>query len=254
MSTATQEKPASRYRARQGDAMAALGTVPADWRTVAFHIAGDGEARSIAWEFPADYVHVDTIYGEADEVGPDDWTSCQLCGHPIKNDYWIQCDRLRILMRVGSECVENYSHALTPADRDRFAMAKRAHANPEEVARVQKVMAEKGWEYKKAVVAVRAWRRAETAWTKRHPAPSSELRARHQQEKDAYWKIRKAHDKKTGRALAWRYWLEHRVTEYAHPMAPLQLCWTQNRSKQIRESVARALKKKGYSTEDLANA
>lgn len=236
-----QRKVGTAFQVRQGNVLDALGTKAKDWRVCDFSIYKD----AICWALPDGYEHVDTIYSTVDNFDLDGWTACQICGHPIKNEYYIRCDRKRYVMRVGSECFESYVYALTPEERTKWTLAKRAHVNPSEVARVLKTMSDKGWSIDKALIAVRAWKRAEKAFDKRYPMPDAELNRRHNEVKAVYWDMRKDRDDSYQRVQAWKYWMFNRVTDYATPGVSLLKARLEARNQEIKIKVEAALKRRG---------
>jgi len=97
---------ANRYRARQMDTFRFLQTTPADWRMC--EIKSIDMLGNIIWEVPADFRFVLGFSA----IHPDDTAhGCELCGHPIIYPYPIRCDRLKIVMNVGSDCVNNFMGA-----------------------------------------------------------------------------------------------------------------------------------------------
>ncbi len=61
-----------------------------------------GEMQTMPeFEFPSGYSQAPSIY-------KDDQDSCHLCGHDIKNVYWIQNDEKKWVMPVGSECITRF--------------------------------------------------------------------------------------------------------------------------------------------------
>lgn len=82
-----------------------LGTPASDWLAVPVLgmeevDAGEGKFREMpVFSFPQGYSKAPALYtGEC----------CNLCGTTIKNVYWIQNDKRRWIMPVGSECVTHF--------------------------------------------------------------------------------------------------------------------------------------------------
>lgn len=82
-----------------------MGTAPSEWVAVpvigmAEVDTGNGKSQSMPqFDFPKGYSAAPSLYtGEC----------CHLCGTPIKNVYWIQNDKRRWTMPVGSECVTHF--------------------------------------------------------------------------------------------------------------------------------------------------
>lgn len=55
--------------------------------------------------FPEDYDKAPTLHPTGNMA---ENMCCELCGHPIKNAYWIQNDKRRWVLMVGSECVTHF--------------------------------------------------------------------------------------------------------------------------------------------------
>jgi len=85
--------------------LAHLGTPAGDWKALPIlgaEKAEDDEGRIVempAFDFPKGYESAPSLYkGEC----------CNLCGTRIKIVYWIQNDKRRWIMPVGSECVTHF--------------------------------------------------------------------------------------------------------------------------------------------------
>jgi RNA polymerase sigma factor (sigma-70 family) len=82
------------------------GTKAEDWNAVAVKgtttvdVPGGTQREMPEFDFPAGYTHPPVLF----ESGADNAT-CELCSHPIKNVYWIQNDKEKLTIAVGSECV-----------------------------------------------------------------------------------------------------------------------------------------------------
>lgn len=240
--------PGSAYQKRQGDTFSHLKTNPEDWAICPYQVFVVDGLGMIQWDKPGGYIQVSTRFGSGD-TGDGEWTTCQLCGARIKHDYYILHHEKKYMMRVGCECFDNYEGALTPDQRVQWSMAKRARVNPHEVVRVQRVVAEKGWTVEQALVAVRAWNRAEKAFEKKFPSPGKDKDAEFREVKKVYWSIRNAGGMRDlgAKRQAWGYWKKHRPFEYAAPVhKSLEEGRAELRKSYIADTVNRALKKRGY--------
>ena len=91
----------------------AMGTTVKDWKVV----------ESVT-DFPG-YLPAPTMYPATSDG---DFTSCELCGHKIKRVFSIICDKLKVEMTVGSECV---CHFADGKSGERLAKEKVWSANRE---------------------------------------------------------------------------------------------------------------------------
>lgn len=97
------------------------GTIGADWTAVSIEgmqEVDDGEGGKVTmpkFSMPRGYKPVVTPFSKHGD-------SCELCGHKIKNNYYIKHDDQKLIMRVGSECVTKFSDEGLSGDR----MAKKA--------------------------------------------------------------------------------------------------------------------------------
>jgi hypothetical protein len=113
---------AKNFYKRTGEVFAKLGTSPSAWKpcNVADWIF-DGETEYPVWSLPKGYKVAPTEHAIVEQQLFDRWASnamnmtkpfsshkCHLCGHLIVNVYYIQHDEKQLIMKVGSECVENY--------------------------------------------------------------------------------------------------------------------------------------------------
>lgn len=84
-----------------------MGSSPEEWSAVPVTgttevDTGGGKMRAMPnFKFPEGYKDAPSIFQGMDDC-------CQLCGHDIKNYYWIQNDEKKWLMGVGSECVGRF--------------------------------------------------------------------------------------------------------------------------------------------------
>lgn len=102
----TKEVVVENYQSIQAISFTHLDTRPSDWKMC--KVKGAKESGAV-FGVPKGYREVKAWSALNPTKGFLD--SCELCGHPIKNLYPIQCDRLEIFMYVGSECVNNFSGA-----------------------------------------------------------------------------------------------------------------------------------------------
>lgn len=79
--------------------LAAMGTASFEWSAVPGQMTEAGEEFS----YPAGYSHAPSPL-KALGIEP----NCELCGHGIKNCYWLQNDTRKWLLMVGSECVTHF--------------------------------------------------------------------------------------------------------------------------------------------------
>lgn len=103
------------YRAQQADSFAVLGTEPSQWTPCPIAAI---TKMGIEFVLPEGYT---TVYGyfECEQrknptgLAPGEpMKFCQLCGwSPLVNNFAIQHDGKRLLMWVGSECVNNFMGA-----------------------------------------------------------------------------------------------------------------------------------------------
>lgn len=86
-----------------------LGQSPSEWTAVPMtgmkqvDTADGKEATVPMFEFPTNYEHAPTFHVQGNGG------ICELCGHDIKNAYWIQNHSAKQTMLVGSECVTNFA-------------------------------------------------------------------------------------------------------------------------------------------------
>lgn len=107
--------------------LAHMATSAADWKAVPIlgeHPNPDGGKPLPEFDIPRGYAHAPTLYPAFHQL--DGWTSCELCAHPIKIVYWLQCDAKRWLLAVGSECVTHFGTGLTGEQIAKAARVKLA--------------------------------------------------------------------------------------------------------------------------------
>jgi hypothetical protein len=86
-----------------------LGQSPSEWSAVPVvgsSLTANEKGEMVAmpeFDFPSGYRAVETVH-ESSVSNP----ACQLCGHSIKNAFFIQNDSRKQTMAVGSECVTNF--------------------------------------------------------------------------------------------------------------------------------------------------
>lgn len=86
-----------------------MGTPQADWQAVQILGTEDaetdaGDARRMpVFAFPSGYTRAPSLFASAAQP-----INCELCGTPIKIAYWLQNDRCRWTLMVGSECVTHF--------------------------------------------------------------------------------------------------------------------------------------------------
>ena len=89
-----------------------MGTDISEWAALEIKgfeevAAGHGKTAMLPdYDFPRDYDHAKSLY--QNENGGGDNLVCELCGHTIKNVYWIKNDSKKLLLIVGSECVTHF--------------------------------------------------------------------------------------------------------------------------------------------------
>ena len=222
------------YQLRQGSVFDDADTTASDWSVCEFGF----NAGAMIWRIPEGYQHLDTKYGVAADDGTSS-TTCQICGHNIVRRCYIKSDRIKAVLRVGTECIETYVDAVTPEQRDRWELAKLAMLLPATAARCAKVMESKGFSYRRALVAVRAWNRAEKAYKKNYPQPTPEDEAAHQRLRNQYWAS--YHVPGGDRRKLWIWWKQVSLQHYAKPGTTLAQEWKTAQSAAIRTAVEKAL-------------
>ena len=98
------QKPKS-YRAIQMQTFEALGSVPQDWKMCEIKdvTRGADGYDIVDFIFPEGYTEVPhTRFHETTS------SRCQLCGHPIARLFYLQNDQKKLILQVGSECVNTY--------------------------------------------------------------------------------------------------------------------------------------------------
>lgn len=130
---------ASVYDEMVGKNMAHLGTALADWTAVpviGFARCTDGarSANAAILAIPPGYSHAPTLYSPAGNEA-----CCELCSHPVKFLYGIQCDSKRWYMLVGSECVTRFGEGVSGEElvrRHRLDRARAIRARMQDLARL----------------------------------------------------------------------------------------------------------------------
>ncbi len=96
------------YDERVRRTMSAMGTAPQEWAACPVEMKTDKEGHVCpSTTFPQGYTPAPSPIPEATSNA----CQCRLCGHPIKNCYWLQCDTRQWLLMVGSECVTHFAAA-----------------------------------------------------------------------------------------------------------------------------------------------
>jgi hypothetical protein len=83
----------------------ALGSVPQDWKMCEIKdvLRGADGLDDVTFIFPEGYIEVPhTRFHETTS------SRCQLCGHPIVRHFFLQNDQKKLILQVGSECVNTY--------------------------------------------------------------------------------------------------------------------------------------------------
>lgn len=110
------------YRTRQEESFAYVGTTAKEWR--ACDITAMNQVTGEPTEFDIDSSY-ETVTPISDRLTPEqmaelqeklqatEWAKglCELCGHVIRYSRPIAHDKKKLVMYVGSECVDNFTHA-----------------------------------------------------------------------------------------------------------------------------------------------
>jgi len=120
------------FRGIQMKSFEAVGTTPSEWKPVEIKSIEESEGEVfIHFKFPVGYKEVSPIFlvhpeskktleniqqtafgmGSSQELTPTYTDICRLCGHPIKYPFYIQNDKRKLIMQVGSTCVNIYGGA-----------------------------------------------------------------------------------------------------------------------------------------------
>jgi hypothetical protein len=97
---------AGSYKAIQMETFKSFGTVPTDWKMCEIKdvVYKPGTGDVALFTFPEGYTEVPhTRFPETVMSA-----RCQLCGHQIVRLFFLQCDDKKIILQVGSECVNTY--------------------------------------------------------------------------------------------------------------------------------------------------
>lgn len=101
---------ATPYEARIAENMRHMGCALTEWQAVeitGFADTTDATGQAVKmpqFAFPAGYTSAPSIYRNQNSAS----CNCELCGHDIKNVYWIKNDNRKWLLAVGSECVTHF--------------------------------------------------------------------------------------------------------------------------------------------------
>lgn len=87
--------------------LAHMGTTAADWRACPVEIVQTDGGPAPDTDLPAGYAPAPSMIPDC--AGAIGTCPCLLCGHAIRNCYWLQCDSKRWVLRVGNECVTHFS-------------------------------------------------------------------------------------------------------------------------------------------------
>lgn len=110
------------YQQTVTDNLQAMGTPAQEWRAVpvkrmvATTREGAKPVTMPEFDFPQGYGIAPSIFREHDNC-------CQLCGHDIKNVYWLQNDVKRWTLAVGCECVTHFAGGDNGAQAARKSVA-----------------------------------------------------------------------------------------------------------------------------------
>jgi hypothetical protein len=108
------------YEGRQMETFERLGTKPNEWKVVPLlDIQSKGNQDILVFDIPKGYDIVQPFYDSFGKSALDSmhglavkgFSNCQLCGHPIKNEWFIQHDGKKIYLALGSECINNFKGA-----------------------------------------------------------------------------------------------------------------------------------------------
>jgi len=110
------------YRAKQMETFESLGTFPDQWDML--KIQSIDIAGKITYESLPDYKIIFPYfkaYLKENKIKEKDMSdelkskikygSCQLCGHWIEYPYWIKCPAKKLIMHVGSTCINEFKGA-----------------------------------------------------------------------------------------------------------------------------------------------
>jgi hypothetical protein len=96
---------AGSYKAIQMATFKSLDTIPSDWKMCEIKdlVFKTGLGEVPIFFLPEGYTEIPhTRFPETMN------SRCQLCGHPILRLFYLQCDSKKIILQVGSECVNTY--------------------------------------------------------------------------------------------------------------------------------------------------
>jgi hypothetical protein len=103
-----------------------MGTALDEWRAAPMRRGRDGQGRPVlSFALPAGYEHAPTLFPDprraAEAAGAPEAAMglCELCGHRIGQRFWIYCDRRRLTLTVGSECIKQFRGRRRGCEGDR---------------------------------------------------------------------------------------------------------------------------------------
>lgn len=131
------EKPGRGVKAARGQVFSSLETHPSDW--AALEPSGFSEEEKTkkvmpTYHFPEGYKQPDT------EMSAQGGEACQICGTNIKNVFWIAHHQKKLMLAVGSECVNKYAEAHMPHAAEALKRITSIKVKPEEVDHVNRLM------------------------------------------------------------------------------------------------------------------
>ncbi len=107
------------YQKRVVENVAHMGTSMSEWSATeidGFEEAVNNKGRTVqmpTFNFPKNYKDADTLF----KCPPTQPYCCELCGRtPINVIYYLQNDRAKLLLRVGSECVTHFQNGTSGDD------------------------------------------------------------------------------------------------------------------------------------------
>jgi len=132
----------SSYSSAVAQNLAYMGTAAAEWAPVEIRRMATTKNDAGAdvsmpeFDFPEGFKSAESMYRN---TGAGEGMNCELCGHMIKNAFWLRNDTRRWLLLVGSECVTHFSGGDSGMRLDKSALWK---ANRELVERYRKFVSE----------------------------------------------------------------------------------------------------------------
>jgi len=122
-----------------------MGSSTNDWTSTpitGFNIIDvNGKDKSMpTFEFPKGYLKAPTLFPSTDS----DNMNCELCGKtPIRTMYWLQNDKMKWTMGVGSECVTHFGDGASGKDNVRQYKINRAIVLDNDLLNLKKLIREK---------------------------------------------------------------------------------------------------------------